>query len=84
MILTVSWQSPWTGKGNKGWKIVGLTASPRLGMIMNPALFGATMRAWEKPAEAMPCEPAVEGGASDSRQVKANSEYRALFHVVTR
>ena len=62
MILTVSWQSPWTGKGNKGWKIVGPTASPRLGIIINPAPFGATMRAWEKPADAMPCEPAVEGG----------------------
>ena len=63
MILTVSWQSPCTGIGNEGWKIAdGPTASPRLSMIINPAPFGPTIRAWETPADAMPCEPAVEGG----------------------
>mmetsp|Transcript_37886 Transcript_37886/g.100914 ORF Transcript_37886/g.100914 Transcript_37886/m.100914 type:complete len:167 (-) Transcript_37886:3777-4277(-) len=63
MILTVSSQSPRTGKGNEGWKLAdGPTPSPRLGMIINPAPLGATIRSWETTADAMPCEPVVDGG----------------------
>ena len=56
-----------TGKGNEGWKIADdPTTSPRLGMIINPAPFGATT------LHLMQCLANLQWrvGASGSRQVK--------------
>ena len=71
--------SSFTGKGNEGWKIADdPTASPRLGMIINPAPFGATT------LHLMQCLANLQWrvGASGRCQVKnstSNSEDKAFI-----